>query len=298
MKTDFNRQVVIDNIMALIQSRNLKVGEAEKQLGVSTGYLSRLAKKENDSTLSAEFIWKAAQYFGVSMDSLIRSRFDGEDKMIDYMRKFLNRLIERTNDGVLEWKAIHVEEINHMLMDESSMEFPVVYIRNACFPKNPPCASEDPIRIDNALSYWGENKVMSCIYGGAIVNPQGTVYHVSIPYGAGYRNELYLASYCTETEAGSEEFYELMLLDNDKLNGFWQSQDMADYQQVIGKCEIPSFVKEVCNTFANAWYPITAEMQELYQTVSAHSKYSSVSGSVKKFIDSFMNDTEPSDFPF
>ena len=109
MKVDFNRQVVIDNIMALIQSRNLKVGEAEKQLGVSTGYLSRLAKKENDSTVSAEFIWKAAQYFGVSMDSLIRSRFDEEDKMIDYMRKFLNRLIERTNDGVLEWKAIHVE---------------------------------------------------------------------------------------------------------------------------------------------------------------------------------------------
>lgn len=296
MKVDFNRQVVIDNIMALIQSRNLKVGEAEKQLGVSTGYLSRLAKKENDSALSAEFVWKAAQYFGVSMDSLIRSRIDVEEKMIDYMRRFLKRLIAKTNDGALDWKAIHVEEINHMLMEEARMDFPVVYVYKAGFPKNPPRSSEDPIRIDNALSCWGDNKVISCIYGGAIVNPQGTVYHVSIPYGAGYCKELYLAYYCTETEAGPEEFYELMLLDNDMLNGFWQSQDMDDYRQVIGKSEIPPFVEEVCNTFANVWYPITAEMQELYQTVSAHGKYT-VSGSVKSFIDCFMNDDEP-ELPF
>lgn len=292
MTENFNRQVVIDNIMALIQSRYLKVGEAEKQLGVSTGYLSRLAKKENDSALSAEFVWKAAQYFGVSMDSLIRGRIEDEDKVIDYMRRFLNRLIERTNDGALEWKAIHVEEINHMLMEESSVEFPVVYIREAGFPKKPPHSSEDPIRIDNALSYWGDNKVLSCIYGGAIVNPQGTVYHVSIPYGTDHCKELYLACYCTDTEAGPEEFFELMLLDSDKLEGFWLSQSTDDYQQIIGKNEIPPFVEEVCNTYANAWYPITTELQELYQTVSAHEKDIVLSGSVKGFIDYFMNDDE------
>jgi len=296
MKVDFNRQVVIDNIMTLIQSRNLKVGEAEKQLGVSTGYLSRLSKKENDSALSAEFIWNAAQYFGMTVDALIRGRIDQEDKMIDYMRKFVNRLIERTNDGTLEWQAIHVEDINHMLMEEKRMAFPVVYIRKARFPENPPCAADNPIRIDNALSCWGDNKVMSCIYGGAIVNPQGTVYHVTIPYGSNDARDLYLACYCTETEAGSEEFFELMMLDTDGLNEFWQSQDQDEYRQVIGKSEIPAFVEEVCNTFANAWYPINAEMEELYHTVSAHEKDIVLSGSVKGFIDSFMNDSE--DLPF
>lgn len=296
MKADFSRQIVIDNIMTLIQSRNLKVGEAEKQLGVSTGYLSRLAKKENDSALSAEFVWKAAQCFGVSMDSLIRSRIDEEDKMIDYMRKFLNRLIEQTSDGALEWQAIHVEEINCMLMEEARMEFPVVYVHNAGFCKRPPREAEDPIRIDNALGYWGDNKVMSCIYGGAIVNPQGTVYHVSAPHGIGLSKELYLAYYCTETEAGPEEFFELMLLNRDKLNAFWQSQDQDDYRQIIGKSEIPPFVEEVCNTYANAWYPITAEMQELYQTVSAHEKDIVLSSSVKDFIDAFMKD--PDELPF
>lgn len=289
MKMDFNRQVVIDNIMSLIQSRNLKVGEAEKQLGVSTGYLSRLSKKENESALGAEFIWKAAQYFGVSMDSLIRSRIDEEDKMIDYMRKFLNRLLVQTNDGTLEWKGISVSDINHMLMEEMRMAFPVVYVRKAGFPRNAPGEATDPIRIDNALSCWGDNKVMSCIYGGALVNPQDTIYHVSIPLGYGTYKELYLACYCTETEAGPEEFYELMLLDNDGLEAFWSSQDQEDYRQVIGKGEIPSFVEEVCNTFANAWSPITAEMQELYQAVSSHEKDIVLSGTVKGFIDSYMD---------
>lgn len=296
MKVDFNRQVVIDNILTLIQSRGLKVGEAEKQLGVSTGYLSRLSKKENESALGAEFIWKAAQYFGVSMDSLIRGRIDQEDKMIDYMRKFLNRLIERTNDGTLEWQAIHVEDINHMLMEEKRMEFPVVYVRKAGFYRNSPRPAEDPIRIDNALSCWGDNKVLSCIYGGAMVNPQGTVYHVPIEYGAGHYKELYLTCYCTETEGGPVEFFELMLLDCDAYDEFWQMQDQDEYRPVIGKSDIPQFVEGVCNTYANAWYPINAEMEELYQTVSSHEKDIVLTGSIKGFIDSFMNDSE--DLPF
>lgn len=298
MTVDFNRQVVIDNIMTLIQSRNLKVGEVEKQLGVSTGYLSRLSKKENESTLSAELIWKAAQFFGVSMDSLIRSRIGEGDKMIDYMRRFLNRLIEHTNDGTLEWKGIHVADINHMLMDEARIEFPVVYVRKANFPRNRPCEEFDPIRIDNALCCWGDNKVLSCIYGGALVNPQSTVYHVPISGGMYTEpsKELYLACYCTETEGGPEEFFELMLLDTDQLSEFWNSQDQDEYKQVIGKSEIPSFVEEVCNTYSNAWNPIIAEMQELYQAVAAHEKDILLSNTVKSFIDKYMEDSE--ELPF
>ena len=57
MMEDFNRQTVIKNLMTLVQNSGMKVGDVEKKLGVSAGYLSRLSKKENESALSAEFIW-------------------------------------------------------------------------------------------------------------------------------------------------------------------------------------------------------------------------------------------------
>lgn len=292
MNVKFNRQVVIDNIMTLIQRSTLKVGEVESHLGVSTGYLSRLSKKENESAISAEFIWKVAQFFKVSVDCIIRSRIDEEDRMIDYMRKFINKIISQTNDGTLEWKAIHVEDINHMLMEETRMEFPVMRVRNGGFSKNPPCSADDPIRIDNALSTWGDNKVLSCVYGGVIVNPQGTIYHVNFPWTYEHSKELYLAYYCTEGLEGAEEFYELMLVDNGDLEDFMRVQDHEDYGHGIGKSEVPEFVNGVCNTFQTAWDPVRSEMQELYQTVSSHEKDIVLSCSVKTFIDSFMKEDE------
>lgn len=287
MTAEYDRQIVIDNIMTLIQRHNTKVGEFEKQMGVSTGYISRLSKKDSASAISAEFIWKVAQYFNVSVDCIIRSRINEEDRKIDYMRKFINKIIKRTNDGTLEWKAIRVEEINHMLMEETRSAFPVVYVRRAGFQKNSPHKSTDSVRIDNALGCWGDNKVISCIYGGAIVNPQGTIYHTSMPYGDQSDKELYLAYYCTDTEGGPEEFYELMILDTRGLNDFIDSQDDDEYRQVIGKKEIPSFVEGICNTYQSAWYPIKAEMQELYQDVSTHENDIILSDSVKSFIDAY-----------
>lgn len=289
MKAEYNHQIIIDNIITLIQNNGLKVGLVEKELCVSPGYLSRLSKKENKTTLGAEFVWKASHFFGVSMDFLVRSHINEDEKTVAYMRKFVHRLIERTNDGKLEWKAIHVDDINNMLQEETHMAFPVITIPGANFPRTAPCKATDPIRLDDALGCWGSNKVLSCIYGGAMVNPQGTVYHVSIPYGENDARDLYLACYCTETEAGPQEFFELMMLDNNRLNEFLHSQDQDEHRQVIGKSEIPPYVEGVCNTYANAWYPITPEMQELYQTVSAHEKEIVLSNSVIGFIDSFMS---------
>lgn len=296
MNAEFNRTVVIDNIMSLIQARNIKVGELEKSLGVSTGYLSRLAKKENESALSAEFVWKAAQYFGVSMDSLARHRIDEEDKAISYIRKFLKRMIECTDDGTIEWKPIHVSDINHMLKDEIEIQFPVVYIKKANYPKTEPEPSCDPIRIDNSLACYGDNKVCSCVFGGAMVSPQGSVYHT--PFG-NTNKELYLACYYIDTEAGPEEFIELMLLDTEAHDEFWQTQEYPDYQKVLGKFEIPSFVEGVCNTFATAWEPISTDLQDLYRLVRSHEKDIVLSQGVKNFIDWFMADSDPDEeLPF
>lgn len=286
---EFNRQRVIKNLMTLVQNSGMKVGDVEKKLGVSAGYLSRLSKKENESALSAEFIWKISQLFGVSVVTLVKEDLGQEDKMIGYMRKFIGRLTQKTLSGELEWTPITVSQINNMLMGTCKMEFPVDFYRDANFPTEEPQPSDNPIRIDYALGCYGDRKVVSAVYGGIIVNPQGSVYHTTIGDERAAK-ELYLACYYTEGEIEGEVFYELMLLDTDAERNFWEDNEYIKHQPIICKGEIPPYVEEVCNTFITAWQPIRNEVKDLYRTVSSHEEDIKLSISVKSTIDRFMAD--------
>lgn len=295
MMEDFNRQTVINNLMTLVQNSGMKVGDVEKKLGVSAGYLSRLSKKENESALSAEFIWKISQLFGVSVDTLVREDLEQEDKMVGYMRKFIGKLAAKTTSGELVWTPITVNQINNMLMGNSQPRFPVAYYRKAHFPKEQPSPADDPIRIDNALACFDDMKVVSAAYGGIFVNPQGSVYYTILGDGPDAKR-IYLACYCTDGETGPEEFFELMFVDSDIEADWWNSQDNAEYCPVNSKAEIPPYVEEVCNTYATAWQPIQNEMRDLYRTVKGHEDDIQLSTSVKSTIDQFMADDD--ELPF
>ena len=288
MSEEFKRQNVIDNLMILVQNSNMKVGEIEKKLGVSPGYLSRLAKKDNDSALSAELLWKISHLFGVSVDTLVNEKIGQEDKGIAYMRRFISRLTAKTSNGELIWKPITISEINAMLMGNKRVQFPVAYYENADFPKEKPAPADDPIQVDYALACYGEMKVVSAVFGGMIVNPQESVYYVSLGDGEDVK-DLYLAHYCTWGENGSEEFYELMLVDPFSEDSWWAHQD-SEYHSVNGKDEIPNYVEEVCNTFSYIWQPVSSEMKDLFRTVKRHEDDIQLPVSVKSTIDRFMDE--------
>lgn len=294
MTDEFNRQVVIDNLMTLVQNSGMKIGEIEKKLGVSAGYISRLAKKENESALSAELLWKISRCFGVSVDTLVSEKMGQEDKMISYMRKFIARIVEKTNDGTMVWNPITVSQINSMLMGNSRMAFPVAYYRKAHFPKEAPSVVDDPIRIDNALACYDDMKVVTAVAGGMIVNPQGTVFWTRIGEGESAK-KLFLAPYCCDFEFGTEEYYELMLLDTDQEDEWMRRQGDEEYRPVIGIGEIPPYVEEVCNTWATSWDPVKNEMRDLYRIVRSHEHDIQLTNSVKSTIDLFMQED---DLPF
>ena len=295
MMEDFNRQTVIDNLMTLVQNSDMKVGEIEKKLGLSAGYISRLAKKENESALSAELLWKISRCFGVSVDTLVSEKMGQEDKMISYMRKFIARLVEKTGDGSMVWNPITVGQINNMLMGKCKLAFPVAFYHKAHFPTDLPAPSEDPIRIDNALSCYDELKVVTAVAGGMIVNPQGTVFWTWIGEGQAAK-KLYLTTYCCDFEFGTEEYFELMLVDPDAEEQWWNNQTYDDYRPVNAVGEIPPYVEEVCNTFTGAWTPIKNEMRDLYRTVRSHEDDIQLTSGVKTTIDQFMSDDD--DLPF
>ena len=288
MSDEFKRQNVIDNLMTLVQNSPMKVGEIEKKLGVSAGYLSRLKKQDNESALSAEFLWKISHVFGISVDTLVNERIGQEDKMIAYMRKFISKLSAKTSSGELIWNPITIYQINEMLLGKSKPQFPVVFYRNALFPKAKPERSNDPIRADYTLSCFDKMKVVSAVYGGILVNPQTSVYYTKIGEDKNVK-ELYLACYCTETENGAEEFLELMFVDPVKEKYWWDNLE-NDIETTIGTGEIPPYVEEVCNTFTNGWYPIKNEMRDLFRVVGSHEDDIQLAGSVKSTIDQFMND--------
>lgn len=50
--SEFNRQRMMENVNELIKEKGLKVGEVESAIGVSTGYISRLTKRNRYCSIS------------------------------------------------------------------------------------------------------------------------------------------------------------------------------------------------------------------------------------------------------
>lgn len=73
-----------ENIDFLIKIRKEKIGEVETAIGVSIGYLSR-SKEYADLPISK--VVRTAEYFGVSVDSLIHDYYKAE-----YLKKQIAEL--------------------------------------------------------------------------------------------------------------------------------------------------------------------------------------------------------------
>ena len=68
---DFNNGILVKNLAFLLKKYDLKVGDLEKVLGISPGYISRTAKENSAKKLSIDVVWKIAQLFEISVDKLI-----------------------------------------------------------------------------------------------------------------------------------------------------------------------------------------------------------------------------------
>ena len=119
---EFNRQKLMENVNELIKEKGLKVGEVESAIGVSTGYISRLTKKETDTAPSADIVWKLAKYLGVSTDMLIEGDFSKATHNLQYMRNFVLKLKAMTDLNKLEWDTITIQDVDKALQNEEDGE--------------------------------------------------------------------------------------------------------------------------------------------------------------------------------
>lgn len=103
MLYELNKKLLLSNITFLLEETGKKIGELEKEAGVSTGYISRLAKEEN-SRPGIDFIIGVAEALNVNIDSLLKSNLSELPPTGLYIFKFLNKLETDTLEDKLYWE--------------------------------------------------------------------------------------------------------------------------------------------------------------------------------------------------
>ena len=100
---EFNKKLLLSNIAFLLEESGKKIGELEKDAGVSTGYISRLAKEEN-SKPGIEFIMGVAEALNVNVDTLLKANLAEIPATVLYLSKFLSKLEFDTLANKLDWR--------------------------------------------------------------------------------------------------------------------------------------------------------------------------------------------------
>lgn len=100
---------ILQNIRALMEIKNIKVGQLEKEAGCAPGYMSRLEKKDSLTTPTLEFVATAAEMLNISMELLVKGNF-GEISSTDlYLVEFITKLSTWTKTQELSWKKYNPE---------------------------------------------------------------------------------------------------------------------------------------------------------------------------------------------
>lgn len=105
----FDRMRLMNNINTLIKDKNIKIGELENSIGISTGYLSKMSKAENESMPGIDLIWKLAQKLGTSIDMLVGGDFERSNDNLFQLIRLLDKMKKDTEMHNIEWKRIPKE---------------------------------------------------------------------------------------------------------------------------------------------------------------------------------------------
>lgn len=102
----FDNELLGKNIKFLASKSNLKIGEIEKEAGVSPGYISRLSSSKNDATYKLmDLIFFLSDKTDVSVLTLLTVDIAQLTKSEAYLTKFLEKLCRETKDEIIYWQT-------------------------------------------------------------------------------------------------------------------------------------------------------------------------------------------------
>ena len=111
MYEEFNKKIMFDNISFLLKESGKKIGELETEAGVSPGYISR-SSKDGSAKPGIDFVVKAAEALGTSVDTLINVDMTSLTPTELYLISFLEKLKKDTAADKLEWNRESADFLN------------------------------------------------------------------------------------------------------------------------------------------------------------------------------------------
>ena len=289
MDSEFSRQRLVENISTLMQQQKLKVGEVEQRIGISTGYLSKMLKKDTVSAPSADTIWKLAKVFGVSTDMLIEGDFSGSNENIQYLRSFFSKLKSKTISDEIEWEAITIDDVNRELMSVNP-DLPIIQIMPS-----------DSGKKAELHRYFEGREISASIHRDRRIYSSGVSVQSAWVEGTGYK----------ATIKGGIHIYIFQMGCSFNIGEGLPSQEVSYFDVYFGGMERPNVepidlaippeeydyvYQPVCNTFGNA-HELEPLIRELYRSIESNNGDVRISWKVRNTIDYFMDDSKE-DLPF
>lgn len=100
---DFDNSLLAKNIAYLTKKNGIGIGDLEKILGISAGYISRTAKGGSGKKMSIDNVWRIARLFGVELRALIETDLQIPNQNTELLTRFLDKLRQQTEDNKITW---------------------------------------------------------------------------------------------------------------------------------------------------------------------------------------------------
>lgn len=100
---EFDNRILTANINYLTKSLNIRIGDLEKLLGISPGYISRTAKNNSGKKMSIDNVWRIARLFKLELSVLLEIDLQCLSTNTTLLVRFLEKLRRQTEDNEIMW---------------------------------------------------------------------------------------------------------------------------------------------------------------------------------------------------
>lgn len=165
---ELNKNILFGNISYLLKMEDRKIGELEKDAGVSKGYISRT--REGDNKPSVDFVMKIASSLKIGIDVLLKVNLSALTPSDEYLLRFLEKLTNDTIEDKLDWKTESAEALTPA-PDECNFEHPLFTTQTI---------PDEPVETDSDLVQMGSGKIFESNSFGINTAINGNCYHLDL----------------------------------------------------------------------------------------------------------------------